>query len=438
MKGTMNNALTPDQMNKAAGALWGLACGDAFGTTLEFSRPAGGEDFNRRLRGPHTKMIGGGAFRVEPGQVTDDTQMATAIAASLLKYDAFIPSDVAKRYARWRSSAFDIGGQTASAIYRFAEETNPTYAGVNNWLERRANGGRGPAGNGSLMRTAPIGVYFWNNPNALRTASILDSALTHGDPTCMIACAAFNAAIAVFVRSPGAPRGAGLLEAYKEAGLAAHEIMDRFPELTGSVKTALCEVVTDLGCAMDQDPNMGDMIWAKKGYVRTAFRLAFWELIHSRSYLDGIIDCVNRGGDADTNGAIAGALLGAFYGNDEIPTEWENLASFALSKTKPSSPLYTEFHPRVFDDLLDRMEAVWSDEDELPVVRTAPSVPEPQEPERMDEAPEAKEPQEDPSTVTGGEVATAPVPDSAQGKESPPDEEIPEPSAMEKLSGPIN
>src|SRR5215831_20818377 len=107
-------------------------------------------------RGPHRDITGGGPFHVLPGQVTDDTQMACCLAASLLERGEFDPADVARRYVEWRQHAFDIGALTKSALKFLASGASPTDSGREAWLAS----GRQSAGNGSLMRTAPIGVYF--------------------------------------------------------------------------------------------------------------------------------------------------------------------------------------------------------------------------------------------------------------------------------------
>src|SRR5262245_34261380 len=109
--------------DRAWGALLGLAVGDAFGTTLEFQRmpPA---PFAPLLRGPHNKMIGGGPFGLAPGQVTDDTQMAAALARVLMERGGFRPSPVAAEYVAWAEHAFDIGNQIAKALARIGEGEN--------------------------------------------------------------------------------------------------------------------------------------------------------------------------------------------------------------------------------------------------------------------------------------------------------------------------
>src|SRR5215831_18171931 len=94
--------------DRAQGALLGLACGDALGTTLEFSE-LDGPPFPMLARGPHRNITGGGPFGVLPGQVTDDTQMACCLAASLHERGQFDVSDVGRRYVEWTGHAFDIG-----------------------------------------------------------------------------------------------------------------------------------------------------------------------------------------------------------------------------------------------------------------------------------------------------------------------------------------
>jgi ADP-ribosylglycohydrolase len=82
-----------------------------------------------------------------------------------------------------------------------------------------------------------------------------------------------------------------------------------------------------------------------QGFVRVAFRLAFWELMHAPDFASGLIDCVDRGGDADTNGAIAGSLLGSYFGQDAIPPEWRDQVRMALADN-PGSRWWREYHPR--------------------------------------------------------------------------------------------
>jgi ADP-ribosylglycohydrolase len=309
--------VTPDQ---ARGALLGLAVGDALGTTLEFSRPDVAS-FPTLLAGPHTDIVGAGPFHLEAGQVTDDTHMACALAASLKACDGFNAGDVAARYVAWKPHTFDIGHTTSSAIAKLAR--GELDAGRQVWEA----GGRRGAANGSLMRTAPIGVFFAGDPGPRRAASLADSALTHFDPRCRLACAAFNAAL------DGDDPEEELRLASRELGEPADELLE------------------DLALARRDDPELHPLMHTAPGFVRVAFRLAFWELWHAPSFVAGVIDAVNRGGDADTNGAIVGALLGSRHGAAAIPEAWQRRVLAAL-QAGPPGPLRDDYHPKVLLRLL--------------------------------------------------------------------------------------
>ncbi|MCW5808506.1 MAG: ADP-ribosylglycohydrolase family protein, partial [Deltaproteobacteria bacterium] len=183
-------------IDRARGALLGLAVGDALGTTYEFEhleQPA----YPALATGPATDVVGEGPFRLAAGQITDDTQLAVCLARSLADRRALDPADLAARYVAWAAHAFDIGNQTNAAISRLEAGEPPHTAGLTVWraTERR------PAGNGSLMRTAPIGVAFADRgAHAVVDAAIADSLITHADPRCLLACAAFDGAIAAAVR----------------------------------------------------------------------------------------------------------------------------------------------------------------------------------------------------------------------------------------------
>ena len=138
-------------LDRARGSLLGLAVGDALGTTLEFSHPEA-PAFPTLSAGPHKEITGGGPFGVKPGQVTDDTHMACCLAASLHELGEFDPADVATRYTKWMACAFDVGGQTRSSLTAIIRGARPEEAGRQVWIRS----GHHVAGNGSLMRTAPM------------------------------------------------------------------------------------------------------------------------------------------------------------------------------------------------------------------------------------------------------------------------------------------
>jgi ADP-ribosylglycohydrolase len=327
--------------NRARGALLGLAVGDALGTTLEFSRPRA-PPFPTLAEGPHTDMVGGGPFHVVPGQVTDDTQMASCLAASLRERGLLDVADVSARYVAWTDHAFDVGVQTRRALEAIRKGEPPAHAGRKVWLED----GKRPAGNGSLMRTAPIGVALARDGDARRSAALAESAITHHDPRCRLACAAFDAAIASAVNGAGSP-GALHAAARAELPLAEAALRAEDESLAADLADAARALDEDLALAGADDPGLyspGVHLHDTRGFVRVAFRLAFWELLHAPDFRAGLIDAVNRGGDSDTNGAIAGALLGSFHGERAIPPGWRDTVLAAVPA--PEGPLRDVYHPR--------------------------------------------------------------------------------------------
>lgn len=330
--------------DRARGALMGLCVGDALGSTLEFTMPSV-TPLPRLVRGPHQDMVGLGPFTLEPGQVTDDTQMACCLAASLMSKGELDLDDVAARYLGWRLHAFDIGQQTTAALSQIVMGMAPEIAGQETWLEGR----RQQAGNGSLMRTVPIGVFFADQPERRRLASLRDSAITHFDPRCQLACAVYNAAIAEGIVGEPDPRQ--MLDAARaELEQAVACLAGLYPAEQVSISAAQEDLRADLDAASDPDPRLYGPelhLLNHTGFVRVSFRLAFWHLMHTGSFELALIDVVNRGGDADTNGAITGALLGAVYGESGIPERWRGTMLDALLDSDTAGPLADAYHPRL-------------------------------------------------------------------------------------------
>nr|HPL68310.1 ADP-ribosylglycohydrolase family protein [Smithellaceae bacterium] len=148
----MNNVT--EKLNRYRGCLLGLAVGDALGTALEFKPPG---SFT-----PITDMIGGGPFNLKPGQWTDDTSMSLCLAESLIECRGFNPRDQMERYVRWwregylssTGTCFDIGNTTRTALATFMKTGNPLSGPIDSYS----------AGNGSLMRLAPVPMFYAGNP----------------------------------------------------------------------------------------------------------------------------------------------------------------------------------------------------------------------------------------------------------------------------------
>ncbi len=341
------------------GPLLGMAVGDALGTTYEFAR-IDQPPYPILATGPATDVVGGGPFGLTAGQITDDTQMAICLARSLTEKREVDMLDLATRYVAWYQHAFDVGNQTASALGRIQAGMPVAVAGRETWHVS----GRRAAGNGSLMRTTPIGVFCARHLrdgqlDGLVEASLTDSLITHADPRCAIACAAFNAAIACGVlahaaeprlRDPRelARRQLELARAAIPIGAAKlRELWSDNADDLALVDAAAEDLARDLDAAAADAPNLyaSDLhLHRMAGFVRVAFRLAFWHLVHTASWRDALVDVASRGGDADTNAAITGALLGARDGASAIPRAWIDRV---LAVTQPGPAAWAEaHHPR--------------------------------------------------------------------------------------------
>ena len=324
---------------RALGALLGMAVGDALGTTWEFQR-LDQPDYPILAYAPAANVIGGGPFDLPPGAITDDTQLGICIARSLVERGGFDPADIAERYVAWLPGAFDVGTQTLGAIDQLKRGTPYSSAGLTVWRERD----RRPAGNGSLMRTVPLGVAFAKRPlAALVEASLVESMIPHADPRCALACAAFNGAVRAALH--GAPM---LPAASKALALGAQRLRASWAgEDRDHLERAVVELERDLTAATEDVPGVdqpGLHIYDTAGFVRVAFRLAFWHCVHTPSWQAAVVDVASRGGDADTNAAIVGALLGARDGVDAIPAAWRDRV---LGATQPGSPAWADaHHPR--------------------------------------------------------------------------------------------
>ena len=291
--------------DRALGALVGLAVGDAVGTTLEFAA--------RGSYPPLTDMIGGGPFRLKPGQWTDDTAMALALADSLLACTAFDPTDLMTRFVQWRDegaysctgTCFDIGTTVAAALSRWSRTGDPLAGSTD----------PGTAGNGSLMRLAPVAVRYWNDPSKLRHAAATQSRTTHAAPEAVSACVAWAGLLAEAIA--GADRAQVLRPRHGDhAGTIANI-------LAGSWRgMRRCDV-------------------RSSGFVAHSLEAALWSVGSTDSFAAAVLTAANLGGDADTTAAIAGQLAGALYGLGGIPPEWLGKLAWRAEITAKAAALFS-------------------------------------------------------------------------------------------------
>ncbi len=273
-----------------------MAAGDA----LEFQSPGSFE--------PIVDMVDGGPIGLEPGQWTDDTSMALCLAASLIESEGFDPSDQMRRYVRWwregymssTGRCFDIGVTTSKALSRFVDTGEP-YSGPTYAVS---------AGNDSVMRLAPVPMYFAGDPAEAIARSADSSKTTHGAEEAVDGCRYFAGLLV------GALRGVGKEELLSPRYCPVEGYWERNP---------LSPNVAAIAGGSFKHRDLRDI--QATGYVMDTLEAVLWAFHHTGDFRGGALRVVNLGDDADTTVAIYGQLAGAYYGADSIPAEWrERLA----------------------------------------------------------------------------------------------------------------
>jgi ADP-ribosyl-[dinitrogen reductase] hydrolase len=272
-----------DTLDRARGCAVGAAAGDALGMRLEFGP-----------RQPATRLV----REMQPGRVpagtfTDDTEMALALADSLVARRPLDPEDLAQRFVAWlRAGPDDVGNHTRSVLSRIGRG-QPWEAAVDavqrSWPDS--------AGNGSVMRCWPVALAYWDDLPRLVADSRLQSRVTHPHGECQAGSAFVNGAIHWLMQ--GATR--------EEAVVQALEAAEVPPALAGVIHRAPTRACEEL---------------ANTGWVRHTLESAVWGLLRGDSFEDAVVAVVNLGQDADTAGAVVGALAGAAYGLEAIPGRW--------------------------------------------------------------------------------------------------------------------
>ncbi|WP_239640695.1 ADP-ribosylglycohydrolase family protein [Haloferax denitrificans] len=274
--------------------LVGIACGDAIGRPVEFLSPTAVAEQFGTIEGP----VDGGSPPQPAGTVTDDTELTLLTASSMVECQQFSPADVSTRFVDWMGdSPLDVGYLTRDTLQKIATGKDWPLASYEAY--KQTPKGR-EAGNGSLMRCAPISLAFQTDQSSLISGSRVLSAITHYDRRCQWSCALLNSVLAQTIHGDS-PDPAAFLDRYDH-------------HLPGELKTVISE--------WDSTSPTYD-----SGYVLSSLQAAMYHGLTAESPRDGIIEVVNHGGDADTIGALTGALVGARFGATAFPTQWVETVS---------------------------------------------------------------------------------------------------------------
>jgi ADP-ribosyl-[dinitrogen reductase] hydrolase len=261
--------------SRARAAYLGMAVGDALGATTEFMTPSE----IRATYKVHRKIVGGGWLYLQPGQITDDTEMSLALGRALLVAESWDLKGVAENFLVWmKSRPVDIGATCRRGIRDYMLK-GQLEVPCNEW----------DAGNGAVMRMAPVALFSLGDDAFLARCAIEQAHLTHNNVLSDAACLAIGSMVQMAI-----------------LGCSRFELHERTRQL-----------VTDYGsfCFKNYRGNAS-------AYVVDTLQTVFHYLFTTGSFEECLVGVVNQGGDADTTGAIAGMIAGAFYGMASIPNHW--------------------------------------------------------------------------------------------------------------------
>lgn len=265
----------PDVRDRARAAFLGLAIGDALGATVEFET----RSEIAASRGVHRELVGGGWLRLAPGAVTDDTQMSVCIGHAVDAAGGWSLPAVAGAFATWlRSGPADVGNTCRRGIRRYI---------LDGTLEGPPCDG--DAGNGAAMRMLPVALLSLANGELLDRLAREQAHLTHHHPLSDAACRTVGRLVQLACLGHSPRRLRAEADALVEADRRFR--FEPYPGLAG-------------------------------GYVVETMQTVLHHLFAARSFEECLVAVVNEGGDADTNGAIAGAIAGAIHGTEGIPRRW--------------------------------------------------------------------------------------------------------------------
>ena len=282
--------------DRYTGTLLGLACGDALGGPVEFRKR---DEIAAAFPGGVTEFVGGGWLDLAPGEVTDDTQQTLILAEALTEEGLGLDRFAAGLIEWMRSDPKDIGNTTRVALTALANGTSPLESGE---AALAARGNRGSAANGAVMRCAPVALRVRRDPERLVQASLESARVTHAEERAAWATVAVNQAIVHLLH------GGSIADAPRSAA-------------SGTPNDEVRNAVLDAAGRERDEVRAG-------GFVLETIGAAFWSLAHGRDARHAIELAVAFGDDADSTGAVAGAMAGAAYGARSLPDSWTGKVQF--------------------------------------------------------------------------------------------------------------
>jgi ADP-ribosyl-[dinitrogen reductase] hydrolase len=272
------------------GTLLGLAAGEALGAPAEFLTA---EQVVERY-GVITEMLGGGVHDLAPGEVADATEMMLALAESLAEHGAFEPEDIMARFGT-------VLERQPAHVSLTVRATLISYRSGTHWdvASRRAYEilGGPTAGNGSLIRCAPVGLLYYSDAAIRHEVSNRESTLTHFDRLAGWSCAAFNDLITVALHG---------------------DLADDLPSVAAAFEAEDKRVAAVLHTTPDAE--VEEVV--SSSFVLDTLQTALWTVLHAADFEHAVTMAVNMGNDATAAGAATGALAGAVYGESGIPARW--------------------------------------------------------------------------------------------------------------------
>ncbi|MFL5009001.1 ADP-ribosylglycohydrolase family protein [Rhizobium sp.] len=287
--------------SRAIGCILGQLAGDALGSLVEFQTP---QEISRKYPNGVREIHDGGTWNTIAGQPTDDSEMALALARSIVAEGTYVQNSARQAYEAWLASKpFDIGTTVYNGI-RY-EPNHQSQA------------------NGALMRVSPLGIFGSQFPTEqVGLWAEQDAIITHPNLVCRHINSLFARALSYAIARGPAPR-------------EVYEAIRKWSDELG-VASSIHDAIADAEKGPPKD------FLNQQGWVLIAFQNAIFQLLHSNSLEDGVVNTVSCGGDTDTNAAISGALLGAIHGERAIPAQWRE----AILSCRPDEGNPKVAHPR--------------------------------------------------------------------------------------------